>query len=695
MSYAGLIGIGTIIAVFCPSAAWGAEQGKLPVGEMKVATFETAAAKPDNWTFDAKPGDTILLRAVAPDTRSYKLQVTLYDSNDGVELDETGNPLIEHVLQGDGPYRIVVTRHDKEPNKTTYLPAVYGITLFNLSNPAGEDIPCGTTQEKLTPDRGGQADGAGLDVFKFDGEPGDRILLSVRARDSSYQFEVRLYDPNNAVEDNWTQTDLIGSVLQRKGPYRIVVTRGDEYLAWSTHYNITLFNFRNCTGDAISYESTLEDRPLPCNGIDVFTFNGKPEDKIVLHATAADTRTELRVVLYDPDQSERDETTPDQIDSVLKQDGLYQIAVMRCDDNISLPGSYDIRLECTCTLNMSFLAGGSITPAAGKHSYSWGKQVPVTASEDACHTFTGWTGTAVDAGQVTDPASAGTTVTIDRCYTLKANFRTKTFYLAVSSTGGGTLVVKPGGTVEPGETKEFSYDCGATVKVTAQPDACHHFAGWPAGLGAIDPADPSGRTLIITVAGAIALASPFKANNLQTVSSAGGSIEFPDGRPLAFHSGMPVRVVARPDACYQFTRWSGTAVQAGKVADIDKDQITVAVDGDYTLIATFELDKEKTLTLSAGAGGTVTSPGEGVFTYNCGESVLVAASGDECHKFARWTGTAVDAGRVADAGAPAPRSSWIETTRSRRTSNSMSCRPRSRRSTPRTSRPYPPGSMAP
>jgi len=54
---------------------------------------------------------------------------------------------------------------------------------------------------------------------------------------------------------------------------------------------------------------------------------------------------------------------------------------------------------------------------------------------------------------------------------------------------------------------------------------------------------------------------------------------------------------------------------------------------------------EYTLTISSTEGGAVTTPGEGVFTYNDGEKVNLAAIPDEGYRFINWTG---DVGEIAD-----------------------------------------------
>jgi internalin A len=56
----------------------------------------------------------------------------------------------------------------------------------------------------------------------------------------------------------------------------------------------------------------------------------------------------------------------------------------------------------------------------------------------------------------------------------------------------------------------------------------------------------------------------------------------------------------------------------------------------------------QTLTISSSAGGSVIKPGEGDFKYANGTILDIHASADQGHHFDEWTGTAVDAGRVAD-----------------------------------------------
>ncbi len=60
------------------------------------------------------------------------------------------------------------------------------------------------------------------------------------------------------------------------------------------------------------------------------------------------------------------------------------------------------------------------------------------------------------------------------------------------------------------------------------------------------------------------------------------------------------------------------------------------------------LAQTHSLTTSSSGGGTVTSPGDGVFTYEHGTSVPIVATADLHYHFMSWSGTAVTAGDVAD-----------------------------------------------
>lgn len=134
---------------------------------------------------------------------------------------------------------------------------------------------------------------------------------------------------------------------------------------------------------------------------------------------------------------------------------------------------------------------------------------------------------------------------------------------------------------------------------------------------------------------------------LATTSTAGGTISTPGIGAFQYDFGSVVNVSATPAAHYHFVNWTGTAATAGKVANPSSASTTVTMDADYSLQANFALDQH-TLTTSTTAGGTVGTPGIGAFPYDHGSAVSVTAAADAHYHFVNWTGTAVDAGKVAN-----------------------------------------------
>lgn len=137
-------------------------------------------------------------------------------------------------------------------------------------------------------------------------------------------------------------------------------------------------------------------------------------------------------------------------------------------------------------------------------------------------------------------------------------------------------------------------------------------------------------------------------------ATAHGWVVNPGEGSFEYDRGAVVPIVAAAASGSRFTGWTGSAVAAGKVANPDLADTTVTVDGDYTLQANFEpqgAPAQYELIVSASTGGSVSEPGEGVFAYESATTVSIAARAYSGYRFRRWTGTAVNAGKVADPAA--------------------------------------------
>jgi Concanavalin A-like lectin/glucanases superfamily/Divergent InlB B-repeat domain len=306
------------------------------------------------------------------------------------------------------------------------------------------------------------------------------------------------------------------------------------------------------------------------------------------------------------------------------------------------PGTYTIRFA-PCegwTLKITSTIGGTVVePGIGVFPVCEPEEIVVIAEvTDPDFRFVGWTGTAVAQGKVGEAGNPVTTVIVDADYTLEANFGLVPRTLTILSTDGGTVVT-------PGEG-EISVEHGTSVLVEAQADDCYQFTDWTGT--AVDEGkveDASDPNTMVEMDGDYTLRANFERilYTLDILSTVGGSVVAPGEGPHDVNCGEVVPVEAQADECYRFTGWTGTA----RVTDSSEPNTTVVIDANCTLEANFELISYD-LTVTSTKGGSVTVPGEGVFRYDCGTSVAIEAVPGEYAKFTGWSGTAVDAGNVAD-----------------------------------------------
>jgi len=135
-------------------------------------------------------------------------------------------------------------------------------------------------------------------------------------------------------------------------------------------------------------------------------------------------------------------------------------------------------------------------------------------------------------------------------------------------------------------------------------------------------------------------------------STAGGAVAvnnstIPGKATFIFGAGAVVSLNAVPDNGYKFVRWSG---DVGTVDDVHASEITVTVDGNYTMLARFEVPAPVRygLVIFSTPGGSVTAPGKGTYVYDEGTVVNLVVAPASGYKFARWSG---DVDAIADVNA--------------------------------------------
>jgi hypothetical protein len=146
--------------------------------------------------------------------------------------------------------------------------------------------------------------------------------------------------------------------------------------------------------------------------------------------------------------------------------------------------------------------------------------------------------------------------------------------------------------------------------------------------------------LILSVAfvGCAGEGVPGTADYTLTVSSTeGGEVVAPGEGTFAYSGEDVVELVAGPANGYRFVNWSG---DVDEITNVNAASTIITMNDDYSVIANFEVavSARYSLTVSSTEGGSVTTPGEGTFSYDGGRAVTLVATPDSGYQFINWTG---------------------------------------------------------
>jgi len=289
-------------------------------------------------------------------------------------------------------------------------------------------------------------------------------------------------------------------------------------------------------------------------------------------------------------------------------------------------------LEGQYSLTISSTPGGSVTtPGEGMFIYDAETVVNLFAVPDEHYRFVEWTG---DMGTIADVYDATTNITMNDSYSLTANFELEPAWrsLTISSTEGGIVTT-------PGEGTSI-HAAGTVVDLVAQPGEHYRFVEWTDDVSAI--ADVYAAATNITMNDSYSLTANFELEpgwySLTISSTEGGSVTTP-GEGTSIHAASTVvDLVAQPDEGYQFMKWTGNV---NTIADVYAAETTITMNDSYSITANFETwhpEPVALLMVSSTEGGSVTTPGEGIFSYPLGAEVSLVAEPDEGRQFVNWAG---------------------------------------------------------
>ncbi len=304
--------------------------------------------------------------------------------------------------------------------------------------------------------------------------------------------------------------------------------------------------------------------------------------------------------------------------------------IYAAETTITMNGDYSIvaNFVATYDLTISSTGGGSVTePGEDTFTYDDGTVVDLVAEAEDGYRFDEWTG---NVSTIADVHAATTTITMYGDYSITAEF-VQQYDLTVSSTEGGSVTT-------PGEDT-FTYDEGTVVDLVADADEGYRFVEWTGDVE--DIADVHDATTTITMNDDYSITANFVAlYDLTTSSTAGGSVTTPGEDTFTYDEGTVVDLVADADEGYRFDEWTG---DVGDIADVYAASTNITMNGDYSITAEFVAIYD--LSINSTEGGSVITPGEGVFTYDEGKVVDLVAEAEESYQFDEWTG---DVGTIAD-----------------------------------------------
>jgi len=478
-----------------------------------------------------------------------------------------------------------------KPAPTT-LTILLGITLlvnaFGMSVIHAEDMGSISSGQTVS----GVISAVGeKDSWTFTGQAGDRIILDVENTSGSLNSYYLFYPPDGGTYE-LSQYQWAEHVLAQSGTYTIVVYDND--LAHTGSYNMTLLNLRegDPSAQSISSGETLSGTIDAPSDMAVVQFTGQAGDRIILDMENTSGSLNSYYLFYPPDGGSYELSDYQWYEHVLQQSGTYTIVI------------YDYHVFYTGSYNMTLLNLREGDPSA--QSISSGETLSGTIDAPS------------DMAVVQFSCEAGVKVKI-----------------TVTPTSGPLdsyfLLYPPdGGTYEASGHRLLEHVLQQSGVYTVVVYDNHVFY--------------TGSYNITLTGGCGGQCS------LMASSSSGGSVTSPGHGMFTYDCGVSIPVVASADAGYAFTGWTGTAVTDGKVAAPGSVSTTVMVDAEYTLVANFS-PLNYHVTISSSNYGSVTSPGEGVHEYAYGTQLPIVATPESDCQFIRWTGSAVDSGKVADSAA--------------------------------------------
>ena len=310
------------------------------------------------------------------------------------------------------------------------------------------------------------------------------------------------------------------------------------------------------------------------------------------------------------------------------------------NDSYSITANFEVIPPVQYSLTVTSTNGGSVTtPNEGTSAYGAGSVVNLAANPTSGYYFVSWTG---DVGTIADVNAASTTITMNGNYSIVASFSLipVTYYTL-------TVAVSGSGSTSPGVGQHI-YPEGTVVGITATPAGGWQFVMWTGSVGNVANVNAALTTITMngnhSISASFQEVAPVQQYNLTIENPpTGGWVTTPGDGSFTYDAGAVVQLEATPISYHRFLNWTG---DVDTIADVNAASTTITMNGDYLIMPNFWAVFD--LTVSSSTGGSVTTPGEGVFSYDTGTVVNLVASPASGYRFVDWSG---DVATISDVNA--------------------------------------------
>ena len=214
------------------------------------------------------------------------------------------------------------------------------------------------------------------------------------------------------------------------------------------------------------------------------------------------------------------------------------------------------------TLTITADTGGSVSSPGG--TYNEGSKITITATPDGMYLFKEWSD-----GSTVNPRE----ITVTSNLTLKASFIKKTYPLAVTVEGEGTVAEE---VIIQGSTTETEYNAGTTVRLTATPNEGWVFAGWSGDV------ESDELVIEVPIEKGTSVSALFKRASFElniTIEGEGTVKEEVIVQPSQYDYEPVVRLTAIPAEGYSFDKWSNGSTNK---------TLELTIEGEINLTAIFK-----------------------------------------------------------------------------------------------------------